>query len=268
MQLASACVCVLNRFKQRVAGATMLRRQTTANAMFDFISMCGQANSKAEVLDGLEVAAKAFGMDCYAIAGIPLPNERLDPYMMLNAWPNEWFERYVSQNYVHVDPVIHRTRMSDEAFVWSEALRDAPLSRASRRVMDEATNFGMMDGYSVPLHSVGGFQAIVTFGARKVDLSDEQRGALQMVAIYAHNKLRAFLIEPDVSRMSAALKVTPREREVILWCAAGKTNWEIGQILGISEKTVQHELASACRRLNSVNRAQLIAEAIRLGIIR
>ena len=82
------------------------------------------------------------------------------------------------------------------------------------------------------------------------------------------SRLRAFMTETGEKVASAAAKVTAREREVILWCSAGKTNWEIGQILGISEKTVQHEIASASRKLNSVNRAQLIAESIRLGLIR
>ncbi len=246
----------------------MSHRQATANAMFDFITESSQARNNDAVLASLDKAARAFGMDCYAISGIPLPNERIDPYFMLNAWPDGWFERYVQQNYVHVDPVIYRTKMSNEAFVWSEALADQPLSRTAKRVMNEATEFGMLDGYSVPLHSVGGFQAIVTFGAKKVDLSSEQRGALHIVSIYAHNRLRAFLSDNNERSAAAAGKVTPREREVILWCSAGKTNWEIGQILGISEKTVQHEIASASRKLNSVNRAQLIAESIRLGLIR
>lgn len=249
-------------------GVSMSDRQATANAMFDFITESSRARDDREVLTCLDTAAKAFGMDCYAISGIPLPSERIDPYFMLNAWPAGWFERYVQENYVHVDPVIYRTKMSDEAFVWSEALADKPVTRAAKRVMNEATEFGMYDGYSVPLHSVGGFQAIVTFGARKVDLSQEQRGALHIISIYAHNRLRAFLSEGRERSAPAVAKVTPREREVILWCAAGKTNWEIGQILGISEKTVQHEIASASRKLNSVNRAQLIAESIRLGLIR
>jgi LuxR family quorum sensing-dependent transcriptional regulator len=243
-------------------------RQVVANAMFDFITESARARDNNEVLACLNTAAKSFGMDCYAISGIPLPSERIDPYFMLNAWPDGWFERYVQQNYVHVDPVIYRTKMSSEAFVWSEALAGKPVSRAAKRVMNEATEFGMFDGYSVPLHSVGGFQAIVTFGARKVELSAEQRGALHIISIYAHNRLRSFLDDGSERNAAAVAKVTPREREVILWCAAGKTNWEIGQILGISEKTVQHEIASASRKLNSVNRAQLIAESIRLGIIR
>lgn len=246
----------------------MSDRQAAANAMFDFIAESSRARDKGEVLDSLGKVARAFGMDCFAVSGIPLPNERIDPYFMLNAWPEGWFERYVEENYVHVDPVIHRTKMTSEAFVWSEALADQPLTRPAKRVMNEATEFGMMDGYSVPIHSVGGFQAIVTFGASKVDLSHEQRGALHIVSIYAHNRLRAFMADTSDRNAAAVAKVTPREREVILWCSAGKTNWEIGQILGISEKTVQHEIASASRKLNSVNRAQLIAESIRLGIIR
>ncbi len=246
----------------------MSDRQAAANAMFDFITESSRAQDRDEVLTCLEKASAAFGMECFAISGIPLPNERIDPYFMLNAWPDGWFERYVQENYVHVDPVIYRTKMSNEAFVWSEALAGKPVSRAAKRVMNEATEFGMMDGYSVPLHSVGGFQAIVTYGARKVDLSHEQRGALHIISIYAHNRLRAFMTENGDRSAEAAAKVSPREREVILWCSAGKTNWEIGQILGISEKTVQHEIASASRKLNCVNRAQLIAESIRLGLIR
>ena len=41
--------------------------------------------------------------------------------------------------------------------------------------------------------------------------------------------------------------ITPREREVLCWAAAGKTYWEIAVILGISERTVKRdwELARA-----------------------
>ncbi len=98
----------------------MSDRQAAANAMFDFITESSRAQDRDEVLTCLEKASAAFGMECFAISGIPLPNERIDPYFMLNAWPDGWFERYVQENYVHVDPVIYRTKMSNEAFVWSE----------------------------------------------------------------------------------------------------------------------------------------------------
>ncbi|MGV1819852.1 LuxR C-terminal-related transcriptional regulator [Agrobacterium sp. CG160-95] len=123
-------------------------------------------------------------------------------------------------------------------------------------------------GYSVPLHMPGALQAIVTFGAEKIDLSTEAKGILHIVAIYAHNRLRALLEQQSGAGRKNAPYITQHERDVIRWCAEGKTNWEIGQILGRSEKTVQHELHNAQRKMNCVNRAQLVAEAIRIGIIR
>ncbi|WP_341487800.1 LuxR family transcriptional regulator [Pararhizobium sp. A13] len=247
---------------------TDTEKLATANAMFDFLTETKGAKTKTDILQPLEKAAHIFGFDCFAISGIPLPHERIDPYFMLNAWPDEWFERYVKRNYVHVDPVIYRTKMQDDAFVWSEALKGRKLNREARRVMNEATEFKMNDGYSVPLHSAGGFQAIVTFGAEKVDISQEARGALHIISIYAHNGLKALLTDEATSRHLTSLNITPREREVLQWCAAGKTSSEIADIMGRSPRTIQNEIGNAQKKLNVVNTAQMVAESFRLGILR
>ena len=62
--------------------------------------------------------------------------------------------------------------------------------------------------------------------------------------------------------------LTPRETECLKWAAAGKSEWEISQILGISEHTAERHLLNAKTRLGAVNRVQAVAEAIRLGLIR
>jgi LuxR family transcriptional regulator, quorum-sensing system regulator BjaR1 len=243
-------------------------RQELSNVMFDFITNAVNAKQESQILHALENTSKQFGMERFAISGIPLAYERIDPYFMLNGWPGEWFERYVAENYVHVDPVIYRTKTSDDAFVWSEVIDSKKLSFRARRVMNEATEFGMMDGFSVPLHTADGLQAIVTYATRKVDLSPEARGALHIISIYAHNRLRALLSEKAGAIPRVPVEITVRERECIAWCSAGKTDWEIGQIINRSERTVHHVISNAQRKMNVVNRAQLIAEAFRLGILR
>ncbi len=239
-----------------------------ANTMFDFLSETAGAKSRDDILKPLDRAARHFGFNCFAISGIPLPNERIDSYFMLNGWPVGWFEHYLANNYVHADPVIHLSKMQDNAFVWSEALRDQELGRHARRVMNEATEFHMNDGYSVPLHAAGGFQAIVTFGAEKLDLSNAARGALHIISIYAHNSLRSLMVQKASSRDRNLLRITAREREIIQWCAAGKTAFEIAEILGRSHRTIQNEILNIQRKLNVVNSAQMIAESFRLGILR
>jgi LuxR family quorum sensing-dependent transcriptional regulator len=61
--------------------------------------------------------------------------------------------------------------------------------------------------------------------------------------------------------------VTPREVECLKWAAEGKTEWEISEILSISQHTADKHLSNARRKLGAANRAQAVANAIRWGLI-
>lgn len=61
--------------------------------------------------------------------------------------------------------------------------------------------------------------------------------------------------------------LTPRECEALLWVAEGKTAWEAGTILGITEATTNAHIASAAQKLNASNRAHLITRAFVAGIL-
>ena len=50
------------------------------------------------------------------------------------------------------------------------------------------------------------------------------------------------------------ISLTSQELECMRWCKEGKTNWEIGEILAISEKTVKFHLTNAMRKLGAANR--------------
>ncbi len=51
-----------------------------------------------------------------------------------------------------------------------------------------------------------------------------------------------------------------RELEIMHWVSIGKTNPEIGQILGISPRTVRNHLQRIFRKLDVMNRAQAVYE--------
>lgn len=61
--------------------------------------------------------------------------------------------------------------------------------------------------------------------------------------------------------------LTAREGEALLWVAEGKTAWEAGTILGITEATTNAHIASAAQKLNASNRAHLITRAFVAGIL-
>jgi DNA-binding CsgD family transcriptional regulator len=63
------------------------------------------------------------------------------------------------------------------------------------------------------------------------------------------------------------LRVSGRESQVLRWVAAGKSDWEIGKILRISEKTVNFHVQNAKRKLGVGTRPQAVVAAMREGLI-
>jgi DNA-binding NarL/FixJ family response regulator len=63
------------------------------------------------------------------------------------------------------------------------------------------------------------------------------------------------------------VKLTPRERDVLVHLAEGLSHDEIGRELGISGETVRTHVQKACERLGAGTRTEAVARALRLGLI-
>ena len=62
--------------------------------------------------------------------------------------------------------------------------------------------------------------------------------------------------------------LTHREKECLAWTLAGKTAWEIGMLLSISERTAAQHLGACIVKLGTVNKHQAANKAAQLGWIR
>jgi DNA-binding CsgD family transcriptional regulator len=65
-----------------------------------------------------------------------------------------------------------------------------------------------------------------------------------------------------------SLGLTDRQLECLEWVQEGKSSGDIGAILGISAKTVDHHILGACQRLGVRTRVQAVVKARELGLIR
>ena len=76
------------------------------------------------------------------------------------------------------------------------------------------------------------------------------------------------LVDQDSGNEASALKdhwkLTTREAEVLFWIAKGKTNREIGQILGTSPRTINKHSENLYKKLEVENRTTAAAKAIEL----
>lgn len=82
---------------------------------------------------------------------------------------------------------------------------------------------------------------------------------LQLLLPYLHLGWQALLVQaPHEVAQSAARPASARECEVLFWVREGKSNEEVGQILGISGCTVKNHLQRIYRTLGVSNRTQAV----------
>ncbi|MDA5108534.1 response regulator [Brevibacillus thermoruber] len=62
--------------------------------------------------------------------------------------------------------------------------------------------------------------------------------------------------------------LTPREREIVMYVGAGKTNREISDALIIAENTVKNHIKNILEKLQLANRVQLAAYAVRHRLLK
>lgn len=237
------------------------------NIAFDAIADLNGAAGVDAILGILRRVGDSFGYENFCIAGIPQPGEKLEPYLMLSGWPHEWLELYTGRDYIHIDPVIAKLRTTTLPFEWREAPYDTGRGSQVALMMNEARELGLAEGLSVPIYSVSGFQAAVTFGAKSLTVGPDLKGALHLIAIYAHSRLRTILAGTGNVAAAKATSLSPREIECLKWSAEGKTAWEISCILSLQQRTVEHYLASAAHKMNAANRVHAIAQAFRARIL-
>jgi two-component system response regulator NreC len=80
--------------------------------------------------------------------------------------------------------------------------------------------------------------------------------------------VKDYLTQESHAEMKAGMDgLTDREQEVLAHLADGATNFEIGETLGISPKTVARHRENIMRKLGMHSRTELVKYAIRKGII-
>ncbi|MGY0570280.1 LuxR family transcriptional regulator [Bradyrhizobium sp. RDM12] len=229
----------------------------------DFIEGLGAYRNAPDAMDALALAFGRYGFEHIIITGLPNPDQRFSQMVLAKKWPAEWFSLYTEKSYDRVDPVVRKCRLAVNPFEWSEAPYDAELEPGAAEVMRRAVDFRMSRGFVVPIHGLTGYEAGVSLGGVDLDLNARSKPALHLIAMYGFDHIRR-LIAPSPH---PSARLTPREREVIVWASQGKSAWEIGEILNITQRTAEEHLATAARKLGAVNRTHAVAIAIRQRII-
>jgi DNA-binding CsgD family transcriptional regulator len=166
------------------------------------------------------------------------------------------------------DPVMQHCKRHSMPIIWDQ---ETYAAQGLGDKWEEQARFGYRHGIAMALHMPEGrhfFLGVDRDQPVPPDAAEITRlvADLQLFAVHAQDA--ALRILTPVMSSPGAPSLTPRELETLRWTMEGKTAWEVGNLLGISERTAALHVNNATHKLDCVNKHQAVLKALRLGLIR
>jgi LuxR family transcriptional activator of conjugal transfer of Ti plasmids len=215
-----------------------------------FIDSLAESGDLVALRDSMAETAAALDLHCFAYLSLSRKPGEKPQY--ITTYPSSWTTHYLQNRYERLDPVVKQVLSSTEPFEWGLGIGPAGMPEPQRRLLHEAAEFGLQNGFTVPIHDGRGPISAVTFAtSTRHALAfrqrvEEHRRVLQLMAMYFHAHVRRKLAS---ARKIDGVQLSPRELECLEWATRGKTAWEVGCILGISRSTVASYLDNAKEKL-------------------
>lgn len=220
------------------------------------------AETTSSVVETLSDFVEHFGFKSVSIGHLVNPAMVNDKRIKISTWPDEYMEMRLSKHTIVKDPIARHALRTTQPFTWEMAYRHA--DAAGRRVIDEGRDFAQNDGMMFPIHAFDEIPGCVSLGTDKLDVSGRDIKRIDMVCQQAFARISR-LEGPFPYEIHVDLST--REIEVLHFVAAGKSNWEVSRIIGISEHTVRDYMRRISKKLGTTNRAHTVAVALARQIV-
>lgn len=166
------------------------------------------------------------------------------------------------------DPVMQHCKRQSVPIVWNQQTyvkHDAP------ELWEAQAPFGYKNGISLALHLPEGRHFVLGVNREEVLPGNSTAltrmvADLQLFAVHAVDAAMRLLL--PVHQDSESPRLTPRELQCLHWTMEGKTAWEVGTILSITERTAVLHINNAMHKLGCSNKHQAVLKALRMGLIR
>lgn len=228
-------------------------------------SAIASSQTRPGLLQALSRVAREFDFDHVTIMTAPGANDLLLAPLIHESTISVQFVKEIDRNLFLRDcPVLRRTDVSILPQHW-RLHPDGPHESydCPAEMHEMMTRYGLLMGVIFPVNSVDSTRFFVRYEGRRETLSQVETNELGMISIHA------FDVFDRMRRagMATTTMLSARELEVLRWTSQGKTSIEIGRILSLSDHTVNAYMTNAIKKLDCVNRTQLVAKAIRLKLI-
>jgi LuxR family quorum sensing-dependent transcriptional regulator len=239
-----------------------------AGLALSFVEAIGGLDTPESVMAAFSKAASEFGFSTVALGELPRPSSDEIPEFFVSTWPRSWFDAYVGESLVASDPTLDIARFGNMPVSWSEARQHFGPKNPKGRVFEICGEFGWPEGLVIPVHGPGGYSGVVSLAGDTAELAPAARAMLHLMALYLHERLRELVVPKAVLSAEELPHLTEKEVACVEWLIAGKSDWEIGEIINVAESTVHYRIERAKKKLGVKTRAQLTALAVLHGYVR
>lgn len=235
----------------------------------DFIAKMAVCSNFGAMQSVMRDYITALGLEKFAY-WLVLPPSGPRQVLCLTNYAAAWQSHYRNEGYASFDLIGRYAAKSVVPFFWKQVSVQPDLTKKQMQIFEEAAETGLASGCSIPVYGPGNGKAVFSVaGEEDGDMFRRNVTAhkheLQLMANYAHEKIM-HIYRP--LHVSVAPALTTREIEILTWIARGKSRWEAGVILGISEDTVRVHLEKTRHKLGASNTVHAISMAIRHGLLR
>ena len=166
------------------------------------------------------------------------------------------------------DPVMQHCKRQSVPIVWDQRTY---VNHGAGEMWEMQARFGYRTGICLALHLPEGRHFVLGMDRNDPLPSDASQltrmvADMQLFAVHALDTALRVLLPPE--QQLEQPRLTPRELESLRWTMDGKTAWEVGAILSISERTAVLHINNAMHKLGCNNKHQAVLKALRMGLIR
>jgi DNA-binding CsgD family transcriptional regulator len=205
--------------------------------------------------------ATAFGLAHVTLMHAPAVQDLLlKPLLIETSFPAAYLREFDRENMLRRCPFAARLRETAVPQTWHLGDQTNAFPTELRSLM---LHHALPLGIIIPINSIDGQRLVFWFAGQRTPLSQAEINELAMIALHALDAYKAVKRNEEGGHNA----LSARELEVVRWTAQGKTSIEIGKILALSDHTVNAYMTNAIKKLDCVNRTQLVAKAIRLKLI-
>ena len=232
-----------------------------AGSVLSFVQRLEKLDWDVEIHRSFQSFIEKIGFSSVTCASLPRSGP-LDPsHILMTTRPASFLQICFERRYPDFCPVLRELSHLRRPLAWSDITTGRVLTRKEKEIFRHRAEFGMHEGFFVPVNESNGDLGIVNFAGPAIELTEDKRGALILVSSYVYQRLCG--LRHGVAE--AKQELTRRETEILGWIAVGKSDWQIGQILGISSKTVNYHIENVKRKFGVATRVQAVVIALQRG---